>query len=119
MYGGKIFVIEDDINILSALEAKLAHEGFKVETDAGAGETEHLLSRMEIFRPDYIVMDLVLPRMDGAELLYAIRAAGGGGESAHFYFYRRERRRRQGAGREIGRELLFREIRPQYRRVCR
>jgi two-component system, OmpR family, alkaline phosphatase synthesis response regulator PhoP len=70
---GKIFVIEDDINILSALEAKLAHEGFRVETDAGADEIENVLSRIEIFKPDYIIMDLILPRMDGAKLLCSIR----------------------------------------------
>ena len=74
MLNKKIFIIEDDANILYALQAKFSIEGFQVEIDNGTGEREEVLNKIRIFRPDFIVMDLVLPRMDGKELLHAIKA---------------------------------------------
>lgn len=70
----KIFIIEDDANILYAMQAKFSIEGFKVEVDNGTGEREEVLNKIRVFRPDFIVMDLVLPKMDGKELLRAIKA---------------------------------------------
>jgi len=70
----KIFIIEDDANILYAMQAKFSIEGFRVEVDNGTGEREEVLNKIRVFMPDFIVMDLVLPKMDGKELLRAIKA---------------------------------------------
>lgn len=82
----KIFIIEDDANILYALQAKFSIEGFNVEVDNGTGEREDVLNKIRIFRPDFVVMDLVLPKMDGKELLHAIKADEHTSDSYIFVF---------------------------------
>jgi DNA-binding response OmpR family regulator len=63
-----IFIIEDDINIAKGLQANLNSLGFEAETNPG-GETEVEDLVMEIRRPmPYIViLDLILPKIDGFE----------------------------------------------------
>ncbi len=82
----KILIIEDDINILSALQAKLAIEGFETATEDSNDEQENIMARMRVFGPDFIIMDIVLPRLDGAKLLYAIRAEEEGRKIPVFVF---------------------------------
>ena len=67
----KIFIIEDEAALLYALEAKLRLEGFEVET---AGDGEEALKKLKIYKPDLIVLDIILPKIDGWEVLQMIRA---------------------------------------------
>ncbi len=69
----KIFIIEDDMNTCSALTAKFSLLGFKVVSFVD----EQILvinNKIKSFQPDYIVLDLVLPRVNGFDLLSAIKA---------------------------------------------
>ena len=68
----KMFIIEDDINLLSALQAKLSVLGFEVESHNGAGEITALVEKLLEFKPDYMILDLVLPDIDCFELLKKI-----------------------------------------------
>lgn len=70
----KIFIIEDDANILSSLEAKFGLAGLEVDSDIGLGSIEEILTRIIIEKPDYLVLDLILPNVDGFNLLKAIKA---------------------------------------------
>ena len=67
----KILVIEDERDILDLVLHYLEKEGFRIRTaaDGGAGLTA---ARQE--RPDLIVLDLMLPGMDGLELCKKLRA---------------------------------------------
>ena len=69
----KIFIIEDDINLCSALTAKFSVLGFKV---AGFIDNQILIiaNKIKAFKPDYIILDLILPSVNGYELLSAIKA---------------------------------------------
>ncbi|MFA5163098.1 MAG: response regulator [Patescibacteria group bacterium] len=69
----KIFIIEDDTNILYALEAQFAAEEFIVETSNGEEDPEELFKRLRRFSPDYIVLDVILPTSDGFDVLKKIR----------------------------------------------
>ena len=71
----KIFIIEDDANILHGLKANLSHEGFVVEADQGQEERNTVLNKAKLFKPDLIIFDLVLPRIDGFLLLRDIKAS--------------------------------------------
>lgn len=66
----RILVIEDDAQITRVLRLELEHEGYAVET-AGDG-----LSGLEkaLKEPDLIVLDLMLPKMDGLEVCTRVRA---------------------------------------------
>lgn len=65
-----IFVVDDDINIGNMLEELLSKEGYRV-TRAYSG-TEALLV-LSSLRPDLVLLDLMLPGLDGRELLPRLR----------------------------------------------
>jgi DNA-binding response OmpR family regulator len=66
----RILIIEDDPSILRGLQLNLGMEGYTVRS-AMEGETGLQLSRTE--RPDLVVIDIMLPRMDGLSVLREIR----------------------------------------------
>jgi len=61
----RIAVIEDEATIASAVAARLRAEGFAVET---AGDGPAGLDLCRSFRPDLVVLDLMLPGLDGLEV---------------------------------------------------
>lgn len=67
----KILMIEDDQVVTNTYRNKLGVEGFTVETAATA---EAGLKRLEDFCPDAILLDLILPKMNGLDLLKQLRA---------------------------------------------
>jgi len=66
----KILVIDDEQNITDLVGAYLRPEGYEVHTamDGPAG-----LDAARAFKPDLIVLDVMLPGMDGIELLNRLR----------------------------------------------
>jgi len=69
----KIFILEDDTNILYGLSAQLSADDFEVETSEGEEEASVLLDNIRNFSPDYIILDLILPKLDGFEVLKSIK----------------------------------------------
>jgi DNA-binding response OmpR family regulator len=65
MSGRSILVVEDEEAIAEAVRVRLASEGFEVRV-AGDGPEALRLAREE--RPDLVVLDLMLPGMDGLEV---------------------------------------------------
>jgi DNA-binding response OmpR family regulator len=70
MSGERILVIEDDPSILRGLDLNLAMEGYKVRT-ASDGEEGLRIARTE--RPDLLIVDVMLPRLGGLELIRELR----------------------------------------------
>ena len=68
----RILVIEDDPSILRGLQLNLGMEGYTVRS-AVDGETGLQLARTE--HPDLVVVDVMLPRMGGLDVLREIRQA--------------------------------------------
>ncbi len=66
----KILVVEDDLTLLETLEYNLAGEGYEVIT-AADGLTALEVAREE--QPDLIVLDLMLPHLDGFEVCRILR----------------------------------------------
>ena len=66
----KILVIDDEPSIINLVSAYLKPEGYEVSTaaDGNAG-----LKAAHAFKPDLIILDLMLPGMDGIELLSRLR----------------------------------------------
>ena len=67
----KILLVDDEPNILEILEFNLRKEGFEVAT-ASNGEQGLKLARK--LRPDLIVLDIMMPIMDGVEVCRQLRA---------------------------------------------
>ena len=70
MSGEKILVIEDEENILEAIKYSLTREGYEVY---GAIDGEKGLEMAQELRPDLVVLDVMLPRMDGFEVCRILR----------------------------------------------
>ncbi len=70
----KIFIIEDDADILYGLESQFAAAEFDVELSYGDEESEELLQRLRDFSPEYIILDLILPKVDGFDIIKKIKA---------------------------------------------
>lgn len=65
-----ILIVEDEAAILYAMQAKLRVAGFQVVT---ADDGEKAWRFLETMLPDLIVLDVVLPKIDGLELLKRIK----------------------------------------------
>lgn len=66
----RVLVVEDSVTISQALTEKLVGRGCKVLRCADGFEA---LSRIDEFLPDLIFTDVVMPRVDGNELISLIR----------------------------------------------
>ncbi len=70
----KLFIIEDDINLLTAIRAKFNVMGYGTEVSNGEDTLNGIVEKIKLSKADYIILDLLLPRLDGFDLLYAIKA---------------------------------------------
>ena len=70
----QFFIIEDDVNILYAVQAQLRVHHFDTYIDNGVHGIETLLDSIQTEMPDYIILDLILPHIDGFELLEQIKS---------------------------------------------
>jgi len=62
----KILIIEDEESLVDLLAAKLKKEGYEVEF---ALDGEKGFQKISSFNPDLILLDIVMPKMDGYEVL--------------------------------------------------
>lgn len=71
----KIAIIEDDIVISQMYRMKFEAEGFDVQTAENGRLGVELCEKM---RPDIILLDILMPEMDGDQALKKIRASSWG-----------------------------------------
>ena len=69
--GARILVVDDEIEILRALQRSLTAHGYEVFT---AGSGEEALEAIARHRPDLMLLDLGLPGMSGLEVCKRVRA---------------------------------------------
>ena len=67
----KVLIVEDDKNISDLLQMYLQKEGYTVLTAADGGDG---LSKFRTEKPDLVLLDLMMPVMDGWSVCAAIRA---------------------------------------------
>ena len=63
--GSRILAVDDNPDALYALERMLTHNGYRV-TAVGSGEEALKLAEAEL--PDLILLDVMMPRIDGLEV---------------------------------------------------
>ncbi|KIF83700.1 response regulator transcription factor [Noviherbaspirillum autotrophicum] len=66
----KILIVDDEPNIVISLEFLMQQRGYEV---ALAHNGEQALQQMETFRPDLVLLDVLMPSMDGYEVCRKIR----------------------------------------------
>ena len=73
LIGSRILVVEDEASIADVVARYLRRDGHDVETVADGNAA---LERFEETHPELIVLDLMLPGLDGQEILRHVRSAG-------------------------------------------
>ena len=72
--GAKVLVADDDAALTSTLTWILREHGYQV---SAVSDGEHLLERLRLERPDLVLLDVMMPKVDGLQLLRRIRAEPG------------------------------------------
>ena len=67
---GRILLVDDEEDILEFLSYNLIKEGYKIKT---ASNGKSALKILEKFNPDLIILDVMMPEMDGIEVCENIR----------------------------------------------
>lgn len=70
----KIFIIEDDANLLYGLESQFSADEFEVDSATGDEDIEELIQTIRDFEPDIIILDLILPKIDGFDIIKKIKS---------------------------------------------
>ena len=70
---GRVLVVDDEENITFLLESALRHFGFEVHV---ARTGRDAMSAMDSFDPDVVLLDVMLPDLDGFEIVRRMRAGG-------------------------------------------
>lgn len=66
----KILIADDEPNIVISLEFLMQHSGYQVKT---ASDGEEALRQITEFKPDLILLDIMLPLRDGFEVCQKLR----------------------------------------------
>ncbi len=67
----RVFVVDDEPDVVELIETVLELEGYEVETETSG---RRALARMLQAPPDLVLLDLMMPDLDGMELLKLLRA---------------------------------------------
>ncbi len=70
---GTILVADDDPDIVAIAKTTLEETGYVVQTAYNGME---VFSRLEEQKPDLIILDIIMPHMDGLEVLERLRGTG-------------------------------------------
>jgi two-component system, OmpR family, response regulator MprA len=68
-----VLVVDDDVKLRKMLQRTLEHQGFRVLTAADGNEA---LAEVRAYRPDVVVLDWLMPGLDGLGVVENLREAG-------------------------------------------
>jgi len=68
-----VLVVEDDAGVRESLEAALGFDGYAVES---VDDGDAALSRLGVIAPDLVVLDVMMPRVDGLTVCRMLRQRG-------------------------------------------
>jgi len=66
----KILVVDDDPGILEALTLALQSVGYTVE---GTGNAQEVIERVQTFKPDLVILDLLLSGINGTQICRTLK----------------------------------------------
>src|SRR5882724_2336449 len=69
----RVLVVDDEDNIVELLSVSLKFQGFEVQTATNGAQA---LDRAREARPDAVILDVMMPGMDGFGVLRRLRADG-------------------------------------------
>jgi DNA-binding response OmpR family regulator len=69
---GRVLIVEDELNILEALNFVLSRDGWDVR---GHGKGDSAVAEVARVAPDLVILDMMLPGRSGLEILRDLRAS--------------------------------------------
>ena len=69
----KVLIVDDEPNIVTSLHFLMKKSGFETSV---ARDGDEALTEVERFRPDLVLLDVMMPKRDGFEVCQKLRAAG-------------------------------------------
>jgi two-component system, OmpR family, alkaline phosphatase synthesis response regulator PhoP len=69
----KVLIVDDEPNIVTPLEFLMSHRGYETHV---ARDGEEALSAVESFHPDLVLLDAMMPKLNGYEVAQRLREAG-------------------------------------------
>jgi len=66
----KVLIVDDEVNIVTALEFLLQRSGYEVTVAQNGAEA---LKQVESFAPDLVLLDVMMPRISGYEVCRRMR----------------------------------------------
>jgi len=67
----KVLIVDDEPNIVAALEFLLQKNGYAVKI---AADGEDALAQLDAFKPDLVLLDVMMPKVSGYEVCQRMRA---------------------------------------------
>jgi two-component system, OmpR family, alkaline phosphatase synthesis response regulator PhoP len=111
MEAAKILVVDDEPDILEFLRYNLAKEGYEVFI---ANHGEEGIKKAQEVKPDLIILDIMMPRMDGVEVCRHLRAMPEFSRTAIAFLTAREEDYSQIAALDVGGDdYITKPIRPR------
>jgi len=65
-----VLAIDDEVNVLKLISVNLSLDGFQVVTTA---ESQRALEYLNLYQPDVVLLDIIMPQIDGLKVLRQIR----------------------------------------------
>ncbi|HEY3259391.1 MAG TPA: response regulator [Pseudonocardiaceae bacterium] len=69
----KVLIVDDEPNIVTSLQFLMTRRGYLTQV---ARDGEEALAAVESFRPDLLLLDVNMPKVDGYEVVQRLRDAG-------------------------------------------
>jgi two-component system, OmpR family, response regulator MprA len=70
---GRVLVVDDEPAVRESIERVLRHDGFEV---AVAADGREAIRRLAVVRPDVVLLDVLMPQIDGLEVCRRMRDTG-------------------------------------------
>jgi DNA-binding response OmpR family regulator len=70
---GKVLIVDDEPNIVTSLQFLMKKSGFETSV---ARDGDEAMTEVERFRPDLLLLDVMMPKRDGFEVCQKLRASG-------------------------------------------
>jgi DNA-binding response OmpR family regulator len=69
----KVLIVDDEPNIVMSLQFLMSRQGYETQV---ARNGEEALAAVESFRPDLLLLDVMMPKVDGYQVAQRLRDAG-------------------------------------------
>lgn len=105
--GKRVLVVEDDVHLLSGIRDILKLEDYDVQIAKNGQEALNLLKRNPDYPPDIIVSDIMMPYMNGFELLTEVRKEDRWVTVPFIFLTAKGEREDQNRGRQLGADIYL------------